>query len=86
MPNPNRTPDEADRPAEPNVSLWYEYPKGIRVMMGNTLYEFEDGDEAREFAADVEESFKDEGVQGAEELAFISDLRELADEYDELEG
>lgn len=80
--------DDTDdgRPPVANAACWVEYPGGVIVDMGDGDPDELSPDEARDAADRIEDGLREEGELGDEELAFISDLREAADDYEELQA
>ena len=67
-----------------NAAVWWTFPPGkVHVMVGPDTAEFTP-DEAREYADECEEHLKERGTLDQDAMSFLSDIKEFADEIENL--
>lgn len=81
-----RSISREEPPEDANASMWIEYPRGIVVNVGSGDADVYSPAGAREKATAMEEGLRASESLDPEALAFINDLRELADQYEQMEA
>lgn len=74
-------PQNRDEHDDEGFRAWWEWPEGIHVQTGDDTSIY-DPDGARVFADQIEESLDEDEDLRDDVMAFVSDIREAADEYE----